>query len=344
MGSSDLIETRTEMDEKEWERASTLRGGAHEQSYAFGEVGKKVKGSDPVRVLVVRDEEPIACIQGIGKTRIPGSMVKVGGVSGGPVISSDFQGDREALSHLLLSFESTFKKRLGGRIVLYCPLESPLERLSREKGYRKDRGLEVYKVDLKGGPEELWDRMKHNKRRKIRQAREHGVTIRKTGPSELDLALDMFETAAERGGFSPISRKWLAAYLDIYGRRGMASLYFADVDEEPVSCALVVRHGETAYCPAAGSYEKGWHARPNDFIHWKIMEREYRNGIREYNMGGVDTNPDSSAYGVYRWKREYGGSIDQYSVFSKQVMPGLAGIRKRVRSLAGRGMGTRSGQ
>jgi lipid II:glycine glycyltransferase (peptidoglycan interpeptide bridge formation enzyme) len=62
-------------------------------------------------------------------------------------------------------------------------------------------------------------------------------------------------------------------------------------------------------------------------MHWEIMKSEYDKGIRVYNMGGVNTDPESPSYGVYQWKREYGGGIRGLSVLSKEIIPLLSKLR-----------------
>ena len=51
------------------------------------------------------------------------------------------------------------------------------------------------------------------------------------------------------------------------------------------------------------------------------MEWAIEMGLQSYNMGGVSTDPSSPAYGVFRWKREYGGTVEDMLVLEKKVLP-----------------------
>ena len=127
----------------------------------------------------------------------------------------------------------------------------------------------------------------------------------------------MYFKASERGKFTPHTFNRIKTYWEIYHPKKMANIFFVCLKSKRIAGALVLVHRDTAYCPAAGSLSEGWEVRPNDFIHWKIMEWAHSVGILKYNMGGVHTDPNSSAYGVYRWKVEYGGYLEEMDNYEK---------------------------
>ena len=315
------------MSESEWEELATSNGGAHEHSFAYGEVAEMVLGTPPLRLISRSSDGGVACIQGTGSTRTPGGTIRVGGMSGGPILKGH---DQESPARVLMrDLEARLRRHLAGRLVIHEWRDTPLAGVLGDIGYRVERSVGVYEVDLSKGIQKVWEGMHPNKRRKIRQAERKGVKFRESKEG-IEIAQGMFDEAGRRGKFKPLRRKWTEGYLKIYGRRDMATLYMVTLESDPVSCALVLRHGKTAFCPAAGSLKKGWFARPNDYMHWMIMRAEFERGITRYNMGGVNTDPGSPAYGVYRWKREYGGGVRMQDVFTKTLSPVMVRIRSGI--------------
>ena len=83
-------------------------------------------------------------------------------------------------------------------------------------------------------------------------------------------------------------------------------------------------HGKTVYALAAGSFSGGWKVRPNDIMHWKVMEWACQNGYLRYHMGLVSEPPPtegSGAWGIWRWKREWEGNLETIHIFDKLFLP-----------------------
>ena len=123
---------------------ATRSGGAHEHSYAYGELAEKVLGSRPFRMMARVDDEPMACIQGVGSARIPGGTIKIGGMSGGPVLAGSTQ--ESIAGELMRGFEAQLRRRMVGRIVIHQWRDSPMSRVLEELGYRVDRSVGVFEI------------------------------------------------------------------------------------------------------------------------------------------------------------------------------------------------------
>ena len=82
--------------------------------------------------------------------------------------------------------------------------------------------------------------------------------------------------------------------------------------------------GKSMYALGAGSLSSAWRVRPNDLIHWKVMEWGCQNGYLKYHMGGVaepPPNEGSSKWGIWRWKKEWKGQLEGEDKFGKLVLP-----------------------
>jgi lipid II:glycine glycyltransferase (peptidoglycan interpeptide bridge formation enzyme) len=97
-------------------------------------------------------------------------------------------------------------------------------------------------------------------------------------------------------------------------------------------------HSKTVYALAAGSFREGWKVRPNDIMHWKVMEWAYQNGYSKYHMGFVSEplpTEGTNSWGIWRWKREWGGDLKRLQIFQKFFMPKYKFVLK-VKGFVGR--------
>ena len=101
-----------------------------------------------------------------------------------------------------------------------------------------------------------------------------------------------------------------------------ATLFIGSVEGKPATAALMLASGETVYYYSGGSdYELNRQTGSSAYVLWKALVY-YRNqkGIKYMDMGGVPVRPDESnpAYGVYVFKRSFGG---EYMEFDSGMMP-----------------------
>ena len=82
-----------------------------------------------------------------------------------------------------------------------------------------------------------------------------------------------------------------------------------------VKC-LCSTHAKTIYALGFGYLRTALEVRPNDLLHWKIIEWGCRKGFLKYHMGEV--HPESKD-GVWRWKREWNGDQDPAHIFVKSI-------------------------
>jgi lipid II:glycine glycyltransferase (peptidoglycan interpeptide bridge formation enzyme) len=104
----------------------------------------------------------------------------------------------------------------------------------------------------------------------------------------------------------------------------LSKVFLANWKGRSVSGVFVVVQGKTVYALNAGSLVEGWEVRPNDIMHWKVMEWACANGYLKYNLGGVSEPPPaerSSSWGIWRWKREWNGNLERIEIFDKIILP-----------------------
>ena len=89
-------------------------------------------------------------------------------------------------------------------------------------------------------------------------------------------------------------------------------------DQVYVATALVVSTGSTSYSYYAGSnIELNRQYGGSNFLQWEIIKHQKKMGQKFYDLGGVPVSPNKShpAYGVYKFKMNFGGDYEEYFGF-----------------------------
>jgi lipid II:glycine glycyltransferase (peptidoglycan interpeptide bridge formation enzyme) len=139
----------------------------------------------------------------------------------------------------------------------------------------------------------------------------HGVTVEVKGHDGLDDFMRLMVTTGERDGFSIRSKGYFAQMLDSLG--GHARLYMAYYDGKAVSGALTTNYGgKTCYIYGA-SDNAHRNVMPNYLIQWEMIRWAIGTGCTVYDFQGIDGTLDESSrlYGLYRFKRGFGGTVDE---------------------------------
>ncbi len=187
-------------------------------------------------------------------------------------------------------------------------------------------------VSLEGSEDEILARMKQKTRYNIRLAARKGVTVRAWDDLEAFHRL-MLETGA-RDGFGV---HHAAYYREAYARfhpRGEAELLVAEYEGEPLAALMVFARGARAWYFYGASTGKHRNKMPTYLLQWEAMRWAKARGCREYDLWGV---PDADAetleaeftqrreglWGVYRFKRGFGGVLRRAVVWDRVYRPWL---------------------
>ncbi len=94
-----------------------------------------------------------------------------------------------------------------------------------------------------------------------------------------------------------------------------ATLFVGSLEKQIVAVALMIQAGGTVYYYSGGSdYELNRKCCCSSYVLWKAICYYNHNGADYFDMGGVPVSPESThpAYGVYMFKRSFGGIYDEF--------------------------------
>ena len=176
----------------------------------------------------------------------------------------------------------------------------------------------TFLIDLRQEEELLLNRMKSKTRYNIRLASRKGITIRYGDDTDLDYLYNMYADTSLRGGFT-IRGEGYYNYLwqtfmgeDLDSEiDAIAQPIIAEFDGKPVAAAVMFRFGGRAWYLHGMSLPEHSDKMATYLIQWEGMRWAKENGCVSYDMWGAPDqfNSDDSMWGVYRFKRGFGGEV-----------------------------------
>jgi len=173
-------------------------------------------------------------------------------------------------------------------------------------------------VDLTGSEDEILARMKQKTRYNIRLAAKKGVTVR---PWE-DLAAfhQMMLVTGGRDGFGVHSLKYYQRAYELFHPKDIAELLVAEFEGKPLAALMVFAHGKRAWYVYGASNNEERNRMPTYLLQWEAMRWARIKGAEEYDLWGVPdedeetleanfTERNDGLWGVYRFKRGFGGEV-----------------------------------
>ena len=170
-----------------------------------------------------------------------------------------------------------------------------------------------YRVYLGGRSEDaLFAGFNQQARRNVRIALKNGVEVKICGKEALDAFAAIMQVTGERDGFSVRPKSYFESMMDALGEH--CRLYMAYYQGRALAGALTTNYaGKCCYLYGASDneYRK---VMPNYLVQWEMIRWAAATGCEVYDFQGVSGNLEdesSPLYGLYRFKRGFGGQVDE---------------------------------
>ena len=173
-------------------------------------------------------------------------------------------------------------------------------------------------VDLRGTEDEILARMKQKTRYNIRLASKKDVTVRSW--DDLPTFHQMMLVTGGRDGFGVHSLEYYQRAYDLFHPTGMAELLVAEYEGVPLAALMVFARGRRAWYMYGASTDEERNRMPTYLLQWEAMRWARSKGAEEYDLWGVPDEDDETLeaqfterndglWGVYRFKRGFGGEL-----------------------------------
>ena len=173
-------------------------------------------------------------------------------------------------------------------------------------------------VSLHGDEKEWLQRMKQKTRYNIRLAEKKEVQIRVD--DRVDIFNELMHATGERDEFGIHTDAYYQRAYDLFSRAGTCALFTAYYQDKPLAGVMAFRSGKRAWYLYGASNEVERNRMPTYLVQWAAMQWAKQHDCEEYDLWGIPDAPEEvlerdftrrsdGLWGVYRFKRGFGGDI-----------------------------------
>jgi len=276
--------------------------------------------------------------------RLPLGLGTIAYVPRGPLVDWT---DKPLVDELLDCVHRTARRRRAWA----CWLEpeamdvSPAAAALTEQGYRhSSRTIQprsTVLVDLAPDEDAILKAMKSKTRYNIRLAARKGVTTRIGTVDDIATFSALMAETGERDEFGVHSRAYYRRSLELFEAQGQVALVLAEFDGEPLAGVLVFAVGEKSWYIAGASSNRRRNLMPAYAVQWTAMQWAKERGCSVYDLWGIPdadeetleasfTERSDGLWGVYRFKRGFGGQVTRYIGMWERALSPLYHLAARL--------------
>ncbi len=285
------------------------------------------------------DQTPSTTVNGgalILYKSLPLKMGSIAYVPRGPLVN---WGNVEEIEATLLAIETAARRKRAWAVWIEpeIPKKFNASETLLKNGYKHSaRTIQppsTIVIDISGDEDEILARMKSKTRYNIRLAERKGVTVREGGLDDLDTFYTLMQETGERDNFGIHTKRYYQRLLELFTPVGQAGLIFAMVGDKPSAALLLLALGHSAWYIAGASSNQYRQLMPTYAAQWAAIHWAKAQGCLTYDLWGVpDAEEDileaqfsersDGLWGVYRFKRGFGGKLVRYTgLWEKALHP-----------------------
>jgi peptidoglycan pentaglycine glycine transferase (the first glycine) len=173
-------------------------------------------------------------------------------------------------------------------------------------------------IDLQGSEEEILARMKPKTRYNIRLAARHGVRV--SSSEDIGSFARLMNTTGSRDAFAIHSAQYYQKAFTEFSPHRNVELLLAFFQDEPLAGLMAFAQGRRAWYLYGASSDIHREVMAPYLLQWEAMRWARTQGCTEYDLWGIPdageetletqfTTRQDGLWGVYRFKRGYGGRL-----------------------------------
>jgi len=173
-------------------------------------------------------------------------------------------------------------------------------------------------IDLRPSEDEILAAMKQKTRYNIRLAEKKGVTVKPS--DDLDTFNKLMQITGERDKFGVHSSAYYRKVYELFRPLNRAQIFTAYYNDQPLATLMLFILGERAWYFYGGSSNEERNRMPTYLLQWEAMRWAKAHGATHYDLWGVPDEDeetleanfesrDDGLWGVYRFKRGFGGKL-----------------------------------
>jgi len=319
------VEARQQFDPLRWDEIVASFPGANIcQTAEYFDFRKRMNDRYEKVHLLARDENGsllgIALCLLLRETNQFARLLGQGGkaeIRFGPLIKgSENYDETDVLNEMISEFDRLCKYYKLASSIVFPPPKSSIAHVFPQK--RNDFELYcTYLVDLKRDERDIFQQISRSGRRNVRMGYRELQLLNLTESSDsivgdiYKLHKEKLSRVREAGGSSQeFSEEWFRNTIDVFVKKNLGNYVAALYNNELVSADCTIGFGDFGFSWLSDSSRKySSRVKSGYVLRWEGILWSQRQGFSYYDFGQVPCNPDpeSEKYGVYFFKREFGG-------------------------------------
>jgi peptidoglycan pentaglycine glycine transferase (the first glycine) len=199
-------------------------------------------------------------------------------------------------------------------------------------------------VDISGAEDQILMAMKQKTRYNMRLAARKDVVVREGNSEDLAAFNRLMRATGERSDFGVHSAAYYETAYRLFAPAGHLALLMAEYQEQPLAALMAFALGETAWYFYGASSDDERQRMPTYLLQWEAIRWARTKGCIEYDLWGVPdeneetleadlTSHSEGLWGVYRFKRGFGGKVVRWvGAFDQVLMPPFYRVFTRLRN------------
>ncbi len=198
-------------------------------------------------------------------------------------------------------------------------------------------------LSLEGTEDQILGRMKQKTRYNIRLAQKKEIKVESS--KDIEKFLYLMKITGERNQFGVHHPDYYRSVFKIFSKENACELLIAKYRDTPVAALMLFMRGKRAWYFYGASSDEERNRMPAYLLQWEAIRLAVKRGCIQYDLWGVpdfdeDTlektfmSRDDGLWGVYRFKRGFGGELKRSAgVFQKVLNPPLFQLYQMVYKL-----------
>jgi peptidoglycan pentaglycine glycine transferase (the first glycine) len=198
-------------------------------------------------------------------------------------------------------------------------------------------------IDVSGSEDQILMAMKQKTRYNIRLAVRKDVTVREGGGEDLAIFNQLMTMTGERSDFDVHSAAYYEIAYRLFAPTTRLVLLMAEYQGRPLAALMAFAMGGTAWYFYGASSDDERQRMPAYLLQWEAIRWARAKGCAVYDLWGVPdedeetleaglTSRSDGLWGVYRFKRGFGGKLVRWvGAFDQVLMPPFYHVFTRLR-------------
>ncbi len=230
-------------------------------------------------------------------------------------IHSDNHAARATVQEAIRHARKT-RARLSGSS---SPFQSETALIFENAGLRS-KPWATFLIDLTQPLETLWQNVDKSARKLVNRTREDGVKVREAQDEpDLHRYLDAMNEGRRRNGVRPYEFRGTRAFFETFVKQGLGRILLAEKDGQTLATLGITHFNGYVNEWGAGQSDYALENKiyASDLIKWHIIEWGHENGMRYFDLTGVNPQPQTpKEQGIFRYKQKWGGQLVQYGEYA----------------------------